>query len=331
MDSRSFDNWTRSRAASTNRRTFLGLSLSAALAGALARVLPASAQFDGSSGRCTYELELTSTVTAGATVTGTLVIDIGDGGSIETGSLTLQGQAAASVVGQASGPAVDLLASLSDGSLLSLTGIGSGPIGECPATIGGYLSNAGTGQLGTWVATSDGSSTKTPTPTPQPGSTSGQSGGGGQTTTCPPTECGDAFVLDQQSCQCVCAGETVPCGSNCCPSGSSCSDANQGICGCPGGTTQCGTACVPDCSGDEFLNLDTCECEGNQEPVCIDLGGGCGNSGQCCSGWCNAGVCDSCGMRVCNDMCVDTTTDNNNCGNCNNMCIGTTCQNGSCQ
>jgi hypothetical protein len=36
-------------------------------------------------------------------------------------------------------------------------------------------------------------------------------------------------------------------------------------------------------------------------------------------------------MRVCNDMCVDTTTDNNNCGNCNNMCIGTTCQNGSCQ
>jgi hypothetical protein len=36
-------------------------------------------------------------------------------------------------------------------------------------------------------------------------------------------------------------------------------------------------------------------------------------------------------MVVCNDQCVDTSSDNNNCGNCNNMCIGTSCQNGSCQ
>ncbi len=64
---------------------------------------------------------------------------------------------------------------------------------------------------------------------------------------------------------------------------------------------------------------------------CVDLGGSCGFSAQCCSGWCNAGTCDSCGMVVCNDQCVDTGSDNNNCGNCNNLCIGTTCQNGSCQ
>jgi hypothetical protein len=331
MDSRSFDNWTRARAVTANRRKLLGWSLTAGVAGALSRVLPASAQFDGASGSCTYDIELTSSITAGATATGSLEFELADGGAIDAGSLTLQGQAAVPVVGQATGPAVDLLASLADGTVLSLTGIGSGPIAECPDALNGYLANAGTGQLGTWTASSTGSSSPTPTPTPQSGSSSTQPSGGGQSSNCPPTDCGSAFVLDQQSCQCVCAGGTVPCGANCCPSGSNCSDPIQGICGCPGGTTQCGTSCVPDCSGDEFLNLDTCQCEGNQEPACVDLGGGCANSGQCCSGWCNGGTCDSCSMRVCSDQCVDTLTDNNNCGNCNSPCIGTTCQNGSCQ
>jgi len=333
MDDNSFDTWTRSHAAASNRRTLLGWSLTAGVASLLSRVLPTSAQFGGDGGSCTYSVTLTSSITAGATATGSLEFEIADGGAIDTGSLTLAGQSAASIVGQATGPAIDVLASLADGTILSLTGVAGSAVSDCASPIFGSLANLGTGQIGTWQAEPGVSSQSlTPTPTPvgqsQSGSSgSGSSGGSG----CPPTPCGDAFVLDPQTCQCVCAGGTVPCGQNCCPSGSSCSDPNQGICGCPGGTTQCGTSCVPDCSGDEFLNLDTCQCEGNQEPACVDLGGACANGGQCCSGWCNGGTCDSCGMRVCNDMCVDTTTDNNNCGNCNNMCIGTTCQNGSCQ
>ena len=338
MDSKSFDTWTRARAAATNRRKLLRWSLTGGVASVLSRVLPASAQFGGG-GSCTYAVTLTSSVTAGATATGSLVIEIGDGGAIDSGSLTLTGQSAASVVGQATGPAIDILASLADGTTLSLTGVSGSAVSDCSSPISGSLANFGTGQVGTWQA-QPGESNQSPTPTSTPGGQSqsgsssqgSSSSGGSGSSGCPPTDCGGAFVLDQQSCQCVCAGGTVPCGQNCCPGGSSCSDPNQGICGCPGGTTQCGTSCVPDCSGDEFLNLDTCECEGNQEPVCVDLGGGCGNGGQCCSGWCNAGTCDSCGMRVCNDMCVDSSSDNNNCGNCNKICIAPqTCLGGVCQ
>jgi hypothetical protein len=95
---------------------------------------------------------------------------------------------------------------------------------------------------------------------------------------------------------------------------------------------QCGIDCVPECFDDEFLNLDTCQCETNQEPACVDLGGGCANGGQCCSGWCNGGTCDSCGMRVCNDLCVDASSDNNNCGICNKICVAPqTCIGGVCQ
>lgn len=336
MDGNAFDNWTRTRATAANRRKVLGWSLTAGLGAALARVLPAGAQF-GDAETCTYEIELNSSVTAGAVATGILTFDVGADGAIETGSLTLEGQAAAPVVGQATGLAVDLLASLADGSLLSLTGVAGGPIGDCPKEIDGFLANAGTAQLGTWRATTDGSSGASTSGSQSGQSQSGQSqsgsssSGSGSQSTCPPRNCGDAFVLDQQSCECVCASGTVPCGPNCCPSGSSCTDSGAGICGCPGGTVQCGTSCVNECSGDDVLDLDTCQCVSNQEPACTDLGGACANGGQCCSGWCNAGTCDSCGLRVCNDLCVDTSSDNNNCGNCNNMCIGTTCQNGSCQ
>jgi hypothetical protein len=85
------------------------------------------------------------------------------------------------------------------------------------------------------------------------------------------------------------------------------------------------------CNGD--YNGGTCADggDGGGGGGCVDLGGGCVFSAQCCSGWCNGGTCDSCGMVVCNDMCVDTSSDNINCGNSDNQCIGTNCQNGSCQ
>lgn len=337
MDGRSFDSWTRSHAAATNRRTLLGWSLTAGVASVVARIRPTSAQFGGE-GSCTYSIALTSSVTAGATVTGSLVIDIGSDGAIDTGSLTLTGQPAASVVGQATGPAIDLLVALADGSTLSLTGIADAPISSCSSPIFGSLANFGTDQVGTWQALpGDGNQVPTPTPTPvgqsqdssstqAPGGPSNPGGSG-----CPPTECG-SLVLDQQTCQCVCGAGTIPCGANCCPSGSGCSDPNQGICGCPGGTTQCGTSCVPDCFGDEFLNFDTCQCEANQEPACIENNQGCSVHGQCCSGYCANGTCFTCFGRVCGDFgCIDPSIDSQNCGNCGNVCIGTTCQNGVCQ
>src|SRR6188472_1793288 len=118
MDANSFDLWTRTRAAATNRRSFLGRSLGAGAA--LARFHPVAGQTEGT---CTYSVTLTSSTTSVATVFGALVIDIAGDGAIDTGSLTLRGQPAASVVGQAQGSVVELLAALDDGSLLSLTGV----------------------------------------------------------------------------------------------------------------------------------------------------------------------------------------------------------------
>jgi hypothetical protein len=238
MDANRFDRWTRARAASANRRSFLGWSLVAGTATALARVHTTAAQ---SGATCTYAVTLTSSTTAGATVAGTLVIDIGADGAVDTGSLSLQGQAAASVVGQAQGPAVELLAALADGSLLSLIGLSASDIFSCSDSIFGSLANADSDQLGTWLATPDNSAsgsgqvqpppaapTNTPTPAAAPVSSS-----------CDPPK--------------------MICGSNCCPAGADCLDT--GACECPTGTEECGIACFPSC-GDGVTTLDpvTCLC-----------------------------------------------------------------------
>lgn len=355
MDSKSFDSWTRTHASSTNRRKLIGWSLTAGVAGAFARVLPASAQFGGGgSGTCTYTVSLTSSFSTGTAVTGTLTIDIGDGGAIDTGSLALTGQSPASVAGQATGPAIDLLASLSDGTTLSLTGVSTGPISSCTGTIQGSLANPDSGQIGTWqTATGPGSASTT-----QSGS-GGQSSSGSGSTTGSGSGAGNGSGSGDGSGSGNGSGSGSGSGSggSCLELHSQCNASNE--C-CSGWCTdnECRT-CSDTICGDDCIVLSdnlahcgmcfnpcdtdtqTCEngvCTGGNDGGgngggggCTDLGGGCDFSAQCCSGWCNAGTCDSCGMVVCNDMCVDTSSDNNNCGNCNNSCIGTTCQNGSCQ
>lgn len=350
MDSKKFDSWTRTRAAASNRRTFLGLSLGAGVAAGISRVLPVSAQF-GQGGTCTYQISLTSSLTTGVTASGSLAVDIGQDGAIDTGSLTLTGQAPASVVGQATGRAIDLLVSLTDGTTLSLTGVGAENISGCGGPILGVMSNPDTGQVGTWQTqasgsgSSSGGSTTAPAPASgQSSSGSGSSGGsgsgggsgnGGGSGTGGGSGSGGGSCLDLHS-QCnasaeCCSGwctdnECRTCGDTIC--GEDCIVLSDNLAHCG----QCFNAC----------NTDTQTCQngtctggdnggGGGGGGCTDLGGGCGFSAQCCSGWCNNGTCDSCGMVVCNDQCVDTGSDNNNCGNCNNQCIGTNCQNGSCQ
>lgn len=236
MNAIRFDRWTRTRAAATNRRAFLGWSLAAGTVTALAPFRSTAAQ---SGGTCTYSVNLTSSTTVGASVSGTLVIDIGGDGAIDTGSLTLQGQATASVVGQIQGPVLDLLAKLADGSLLSLMGVSESDVATCAEPIFGTLANANSDQLGTWLATpsttSAGSSPVQPppawpSPTPKPAPAS---------STCDPPK--------------------MVCGSNCCPAGADCLDS--GACECPDGTEECGIACFPSCSdGVTALDPVTCLC-----------------------------------------------------------------------
>ncbi|HET9662534.1 MAG TPA: hypothetical protein VFP05_19555 [Thermomicrobiales bacterium] len=238
MDASRFDSWTRTRATTTNRRALLGGSLAAGLAAAFSRFQPALAQTGGS---CTYEITLTSSLDAGSTVSGALVIDIDAGGAIDTGSLTLAGQAAASIVGQATGPAIDLLAALDDGSMLSLTGVSDAEISGCSSFILGSLANADSEQLGTWMATPDNTSSSSvpvqpplaePTSTPTPAAAPAAS---------------------------ACDPPKMICGQNCCPAGADCLDA--GACQCPTGTEECGIACFPSCAdGVTALDPATCLC-----------------------------------------------------------------------
>ena len=238
MDAKRFDRWTRARVVATNRRSFLGRSLGVGAATALARFYPVAAQTGGS---CTYSIALTSSTTSGAAVSGTLVIDIGVDGAIDTGSLTLQGQPAASVVGQAQGPAVELLAALDDGSLLSLIGVSETDVTTCSDLVFGSLANVDSRQIGTWLATPGAAATDSGQAQPPPAAP-----------TSTPTPA-DAPVSTS------CDPPKMICGSNCCPAGADCLDT--GACECPSGTEECGIACFPSCA-DGVTTLDpvTCLC-----------------------------------------------------------------------
>jgi hypothetical protein len=238
MDANRFDRWTRTRAAAANRRTFLGWSLVAGTASALARFYPVAAQTGGS---CTYSITLTSSTTSGAAVSGTLVIDIGVDGAIDTGSLTLQGQPAASVVGQAQGPAVELLAALDDGSLLSLIGVSETDVITCSDPVFGSLANVDSRQIGTWLAT--------------PGNAASSSGPVQPPPAAPTSTPTTAAVPAPSSCD----PPKMICGANCCPAGADCLDT--GACECPSGTEECGIACFPSCvDGVTTLDPATCLC-----------------------------------------------------------------------
>jgi hypothetical protein len=352
MDGNRFDSWTRTRATVSNRRTMLGWSLTAGIAAALTRLQPANAQFGGGGGNgsCTYNVTLTSSLDPSTSITGSLAIDIGDGGAIDTGSLTLTGQAQASVVGQATGRAIDLLVSLSDGTTLSLTGVGGSDISSCNASILGSLANPDTGQIGTWQtaagsgggsgaggssgsssggSASGGSSGSAPTPTPA----SGQPGNGGGGGAClelhsqcnASAECCSGWCTDNE---CRSCGDTI-CGEDCIVLSDNLAHCGACFNSCDVDTQTCVNGVCT--GGDDGGGGDGGGDDDGGGGGCVDIGGACGFGGQCCSGFCNGGACGSCGMVVCNEMCVDTSSDNNNCGNCNNVCIGTNCQNGSCQ
>ncbi len=121
--------------------------------------------------------------------------------------------------------------------------------------------------------------------------------------------------------QCVDPSSPDTCGTSCddlkqCPPPSDgTATCTNGQCGqtCPTGThlgtTSSGQACLPDCTGGQVNNpqTGTCKCTSNQTA--------CGNPATC----------------------LDTNTDNNNCGSCGNDCSeapnpsGSSCQSGSCQ
>jgi hypothetical protein len=70
------------------------------------------------------------------------------------------------------------------------------------------------------------------------------------------------------------------------------------------------------------------------KPTCKPNGHGCGNSKQCCSGFCDP-TTTTCGCPTgqtnCSGTCIDLSSDNHNCGSCGNVCpAGQMCSSGQC-
>jgi hypothetical protein len=330
MNGQRFDAWSRTRVLRLSRRS-LGVGV---LSAALSRLLPASAgaQFGPT---CRFTVQLTSSVTPGATATAAMEIVIQENGAIDSGSFDLgQGQPAL-VVGQTTGRSIDLIVALTDGTMLSLTGQGDTDVSDCNSTLRGHLSNPASAELGTWVAEpGEGTGSEASGQSTQESQTTSGSASSSQSqSSCTATDCSGMLVFDPQMCQCVCPPSTTPCGQlNCCDPETSCLDPGDGLCSCPAGTQLCLNLCVPECGEGETLNLTTCGCDVEQKQVCTELFFFCDDHFECCSGYCAHGVCETCPGRVCGDAgCVDSMTDNNHCGNCNVICVNTTCTGGVCQ
>jgi hypothetical protein len=140
----------------------------------------------------------------------------------------------------------------------------------------------------------------------------------------------DAGTSDGGSCSAMCGGKCVDtktddenCGKcgNKCSTGASCV---QGTCQCKSSSTMCGAECVD--TKTDVANCGACGTRCGGGDAGVPMGGG---TWGCVNGSC-AVVCPM-GKTECSGACVDTKTDNGNCGTCGKTCaVSETCTDGLC-
>jgi hypothetical protein len=276
---------------------------------------------------------------AGATqpgeLKGTLTLPIGDDGAIAQGQLALPDGTTMTVVGQATGRALNLRLTDGSGRMLVAVGTGEQPITACAGMVDGSLTGPQLGDLGEWHAVASGATgtttgasggVATGNPagaTTNPGATSTSTAGGGGTTTDTSGGGGQTACASGVVCNGVCCEgapgltpDSITCNGGFCECTYSCQAA-----GCGGGdgtiVNTCGSDPQPHCHSEcnvpadngcgdmtcgdgQTLDVDTC--------TCVDNGGG--------------GAAD-CGG-------ADLLHDANNCGFCGQVCGSGFCQNGVC-
>lgn len=359
MDSNRFDALSRSLADRSSRRGALrrlgGGGIGAALLGMTG--MRAAAQDDQNDDEdTTCRLVLVATFAVGPNkdkvYEGDLEMVIGDDGAIDEGTLTTKDGDEYELVGQATGRAINLRITIDDGQYLSLTGTSQQRVTRCRGGIDGTFGGPLTGDLGTWYAAQrkrDGGKATATSPAGNGNGTGNGTGGSNPTAepgepTVTPTpcdadiDCGSTFVLDPETCECVCPTPYKKCGdSSCCFGGSVCYD--DGGCGCPDGYEPCQEVCTESCPSGQYLNPDSCQCSAETS---------CGSGETLCNGQCVSIDCaynqlfddSSCmcvarcssGMDYCNDVCIDVINDEMNCGFCANACpAGMPCIAGTCE
>jgi hypothetical protein len=374
MDGNRFDSISRAIAIRSNRRQAIrqvgaGGAL-AAVAGVLGlgRLSAAAQDDDIAADTCTLQFRADTAVgpEKGDLYEGEIELEIGETGAIDNGLLRTKEGDEYELVGQATGRAINLRITLAKDRFLSLTGTAEQDVILCRGAIEGTFGGPRSRDLGTWSATRGTGNTGGQTPVataqsgkaPSGGGNGGNSGGdnggdsGGNSgqptatpTPCPPTDCGDTFVLDPNTCECVCLQPYTRCGDSCCFGGAVCNP--DGSCNCPAGTEPCNEVCTPSCAQGESLDPTTCTC-GACPPQQCTYSGTTGqvwdpNTCQCvdaCTGalpyFCG-GTCSDMPMSYCESggYCVYASTyysDINNCGSCGTVCPpNMPCIVGTCQ
>jgi hypothetical protein len=315
MDHRRFDHFSRSLARGLSRRTLIGgLSAGGLLAGAGAR--PVAAQGEDEPRICRYRFEAGLSVGPSLSdaelrsLEGFLEIEIGADGAIDRGALTFPDREPATVVGQATGRAINLRVRLDKERVLTAVGTGSAAIERCRGELVGLLRGPNRGDLGDWTATILPPATPTPTSTAAgsaAGSATASTSTGQPTATSTPCEitC-DATTtgLLPDRCECGCADPILTaCEDPALPGYFGCRDlmGDIGACGA------CGNAC--------YFNPQTVT-----NVMCVD--GVCRQ--DCVPG---LGSCDT----IFDPCSIDLMTDPRFCGSCAFSCPENfICVNGNC-
>lgn len=352
MDANQFDSIAKGVAGTSTRRSALGTALAGGLLTALGlKAAPLAAQDEqkqqkqpkddqSDQPQVTCVLDFTATVRQGPTangnagqVKGELTFSLTGKGSLDNASLRLASGTSVPVVGQATGPSLQLRMQLGTSQTLIAIGVGERDIADCQGAVDGIATGPATGDLGDWHATvlratgaagggkdrdqnagageagaAGGAGGKQKQPKqPKQGGQGGQGSSGGQTG-------GHGGGRDD--------GATSPSG----PSGPS------------GPTSETGqtaaTPTVPLCAEHESECNGACVDTSSDAANCGLCGHACATGEECVGSVCQLGQSASCtvqGLTDCNGTCVDLTTDANNCGACGTVCAsGEECIDSAC-
>ena len=251
MDAGRFDSISRSFARRKSRRAAIQSLGAAGLVAALG-VEPASA----ASGNCSMHIVAKTSVGSNAnkTYSGTLNFSIGDNGAIDTGTFDLDDGSSLSLVGQATGRAINLRITLADQSTLAFVGAADIDLLLCRGDASGVFGGPDDSDIGTWHTGNGGSSSGSSGTTNNSGSTtsssgtttgSGGSSGGGNSSG---GGCASGVVCNGVCCAPApgLSADNITCNAGACECTYSCASA-----GCGGGdgsiVNTCGSDPEPHC------------------------------------------------------------------------------------
>jgi hypothetical protein len=306
MDHQQFDRLSRSMAAKTSRRQAIRQLGAGGLLGGAGAVFGArTLQAQDSAQTCALPIyaEVYVGPFLGTIYEGTLSLDIGADGAIDSGSLaTLDGQSYP-LVGHAAGRGLDVRIDLGNGQLLTLTGTAELDFSICQGDAAGSFAGPEMGNMGTWTTVSGGG----PITPPGPGATETPN-------PCAAVSCFAPQTPNPTTCECECPAPGVTCGGACCAPDAACLDADAGICSCPAGTVECGGVCVAACGGGALPDPVSCEC-GPCPGVDCELGQLL-NPDTC---ECEQVLCPA-GTVACGTVCANLDNDPEHCGACDHVC-----------